>query len=156
MTREHREVAADWLIVIGAVALLCSLFLTWSHQFSSAFLAAWGAADVLRGVPHNPTAWQVYSSMDVVLACLAVGLAVVALLGSRAARACALVGCAVAIAFTVHALAHPPTNGASIFNPALSVPNYAPNDPTSGPGEVVALAALGVAAAGLVLSFTAD
>ena len=65
--REQREVIADWLIVAGAVALFASLFLTWSHQFSPAFLAAWGTSDALRGVPHDPTAWQVYASADVLL-----------------------------------------------------------------------------------------
>jgi hypothetical protein len=156
VAREQREAAADWLIVVGATTLFASLFLTWSHQFSAAFLAAWGSADALRAVPRDPTAWQVYSSVDVVLAALAVGLVVVAMLGNRAARICAALGCAIAIAFTVHALAHPPTNGANIFNPALSVPSYAPNDPSSGPGEIVALAGLAIGLAGLALSFTAD
>jgi len=156
VTRQQREAIADWLIVVGAAALLVSLFLTWSHQFSPAFLAAWGSADALRGVPHDPTAWQVYSSTDVVLAVLAVAMVVVALVGNRAARFCAVLGCAIAAGFTVHALSHPPTNGANIFNPALSVPAYAPNDPSSGPGEIVALAGLALGLAGLGLSFTAD
>ena len=156
MRRERREAVADWLIVIGAAVLFGSLFLTWSHQFSSAFLAAWGASDALRGVPHNPTAWQVYSSVDVVLAVLALALVLAALLGNRAARLCAAAGCVIAVVFAAHALAHPPTNGANIFNPALSVPTYASNDPAPGPGEVVALAGLGVSLGGLALSFTAD
>jgi len=156
MNRERREAAADWLIVIGAAGLFASLFLTWSHQFSAAFLAAWGSSEALRGVPHDPTAWQVYSSADVLFAALAVGMVVVALIGNRAARLCAIVACAIGIAFALHALASPPTNGANIFNPALNVPTYAPSDPSSGPGEVVALAALAVGLGGLALSFTAD
>ncbi len=136
MTRARRETVADWLIVIGAAALLGSLFLTWSHQFSPAFLAAWGTSEQLRNVPHDPTAWQVYSIADVVLAVFAVGLVAVALRGNRAARLCAIAGCGLAVAFIVHALAHAPTNGANIFNPSLSVPDYAPNSPTSGVGEI--------------------
>jgi hypothetical protein len=156
MTRGQREAIADWLIVIGAAALFASLFLTWSHQFSAAFLAEWGSSEQLAGVPHNPTAWQVYSAADVVLAAFAVGLVAVALAGSRTVRAWAVVAALVAGAFVIHALGHPPTNGANIFNPALSVPNYAPNSPSAGVGEVVALAGLAVAVAGLGLSFTAD
>lgn len=156
MTREQRETVADWLIVGGAVGLFASLFLTWSHQFSAAFLAVWGSSEQLQGVPHNPTAWQVYSAADVVLAALAVVLVIVALAGSRFVRAWTGVAVLVAGAFVIHALGHPPTNGANIFNPALSVPNYASNSPSSGVGEVVALIGLGAALAGLALSFTAD
>ena len=156
MTRQRREVLADCVIVIGAAALLGSLFLTWSHQFSPAFLAVWGSSDQLRGVPHDPTAWQVYSAADVTLAALAGALVAVALRGNRAARACAALASLIAGAFIVHALGHAPTNGANIVDPALSVPNYAPNSPTAGVGEVVALGAIGLALAGLALSFTAD
>ena len=63
MSRERRETVADWLMVLGGVGLLGSLFLTWSHQFSPAFLAKWGAADQLRGVPHDPTA-QIRAYVD--------------------------------------------------------------------------------------------
>ncbi len=156
MRREHREAIADWLIVLGAAALLVSLFLTWSHQFSAGFLSVWGSSTQLQGVPHDPTAWQVYSTADVLLVLLAVALIVVALIGTRAARVLALLGCGVAAAFALHAMSTPPTNGANIFDPALSVPDYYPNTPTPGAGETVALAALGVAAAGLLISFTAD
>ncbi len=142
--------------MIGAGVLFGSLFLTWSHQFSPAFLAAWGASEQLRGVPHDPTAWQVYSTADVVLAALAVCLVVVALAGNRAARLVAIAGCGIAVAFILHALGQAPTNGANIFNPALNVPTYAPNSPTSGVGEIVALVGLGVGLCGLVVSFTAD
>ncbi len=154
MNKEQREVLADWLIVFGAVGLFVSLFLAWSHQFSRAFLAEWGSSAQLQGVPHDPTAWQVYSAADVVLALLALLLAVVALIGTRPARIVAAFAAALGLAFTIHALSVPPTNGANIFNPARH--GYVPNSPAAGAGEVVALAALGVALAGLVVSFTAD
>lgn len=156
MSKESREVVADWLIMIGAVVLFVSLFLPWSHQFSSAFLSQFGASALLQGVPHDPTAWQVYSVVDVLLALLAGGLVVVALLGGRSARLTVVVAVAVALAFTIHAVGHPPTNGANIFDPALSVPDYVSSSPTAGAGETVAIVALGIAIAGLALSFTAD
>lgn len=154
MSKENREVLSDWIIVLGAAILLGSLFLTWSHQFSAAFLAEFGPA--INGVPHDPTAWQVYSAADVVLALLAVGLLCAGLFGSRGTRFVAGVGAAVALAFVLHALAVPPTNGANIFNPALSVPDYAPAGSTAGPGETVALVGLLLAIFGLGVSFTAD
>lgn len=156
MNREHREVLADWLIVIGALGLFGSLFLTWSHQFSPAFLAKLGASDQLRGVPRDPTAWQLYSAVDVVLAVLAGGLLVVALVGSRPLRLGALVCAGIGLAFTLHALSVPPTNGANIFDPSLSGPTSVPNSPGAGIGETVATAALTAAITGLALSFTAD
>jgi hypothetical protein len=148
--------AADWMIVLGGLALLASLFLTWSHQFSQAFLDAFGTADQLTGVPRNATAWQVYSSMDVVLALLAVGLLGAALAGNRTVRLVALAAAVVGLVFVLHAMGTPPTNGANIFNPALSVPSFAPTGATAGAGETVAVVGLGVAIAGLGLGFTAD
>ena len=142
--------------MIGAVALLFSEFLTWSHQFSPAFVAQWGSSFQLQGVPHNPTAWQVYSVADVLLALLAVALILIALVGGRSVRIGALVAVAIALAFTLHALSAPPTNGANIFDPSLTVPRYAPNSPASGAGETVALAALIVSMVGLALTFTTE
>jgi hypothetical protein len=147
---------ADWLIVLGALGLLVSLFLTWSHQFSAPFLAQWGTSDQLRGVPHDPTAWQVYSVADVILALVAAALLAVALAGGRVARLGAALAAAIALGFTLHALSTPPTNGANIFDPSLSVPKYVSSSPSAGFGETVAIAALIVAIMGLVLSFTAD
>ncbi len=144
------------MIVLGAVALFGSLFLAWSHQFSAAFLAEFGTSVLLNGVPHDPTAWQVYSTADVLLALLAGGMVAVALVGSRSVRIVALVAAAIALAFAVHALAAPPTNGANIFNPALSVPQYASPGSTAGGGETVAIIGLLLAIAGLGVSFTAD
>jgi hypothetical protein len=154
--KDRREDVADWVIVAGSVALFVSLFLTWSHQFSAAFLNEFGDSAVLQGVPRDPNAWQVYSAMDVLLALLAAGLLTVALVGNRLARLCAVVGVAIALAFTVHALADPPTKGASIYDANRQVPAYVPDSARAGPGETVALVGLGLAVVGLVLSFTAE
>jgi hypothetical protein len=144
------------MIVVGALLLFLSLFLTWSHQFSPAFLRQWGSSDQLRGVPHDPTAWQVYAAADVILALLAGALVAVALRGGRSVRIVALVAAAVALAFVLHALSVPPTNGANIFDPSLSVPNYTSSGAVAGPGETVAIVGLGLALVGLVVSFTAE
>jgi hypothetical protein len=154
MSKVNREVLSDWMIVLGAAILFGSLFLTWSHQFSAPFLDEFGAA--INGVPRDPTAWQVYSAADIVLALLAVGLLGSALFGSRGMRVAVAVGAGVAVAFVIHAVAVPPTDGANIFNPSLSVPDYAPPGSSAGPGETVALIGLLVALFGLAVSFTAD
>jgi len=157
VSKETRETLSDWFVVAGALMLFGSLFLTWSHQLSRSFLALFGAYGPLRGVPRDPTAWQVYSAADVCLAVLAAGLFGVALIGSRTARLVALFASALGLAFVLHALDSPPTNGAAnIFNPANSVPNYLPLSPGAGLGETVALIALGLAMAGLALSLTID
>jgi hypothetical protein len=156
VSTERREVIADWLILAGAIALLVSLFLAWSHQFSPAFFARWGGSDQLRGVPRDPTAWQVFSAIDVILALLAAALVAVALVGSRGARFAALVAAFGGLGIALHALGSPPTNGANIFDPSLRVPDYFPNSPTAAAGETVAIAGLLAAIAGLALSFTAD
>jgi hypothetical protein len=156
LSQENRESLADWLIVTGAVALFGSLFLTWSHQFSPAFLSTFGSSALLSGVPRDPSAWQVYSTADVVLALLAAGLVATALLGTRTWRAVTGAAALIALAFTLHALAAPPTNGANVFNPSLSVPDYASPGATAGIGETIAIVGLGVALVGLLLSFTAD
>ncbi len=150
--RGLRSVAvADWMILAGALVLAGSLFLPWSHQFSPTLLAHYGTSSLLRGVPRDPTAWQVYSIVDALLATLAAALALSAAAGGRTARlltgGCVLV----ALAFTVHALDVPPTNGADIVDPADAV-RYLPNAPRSGPGELLALAGLVGAAAGLAAS----
>ena len=155
-SRENRESISDWLIVLGALGLFGSLFMTWSHQFSAPFLAEFGSSALLSGVPRDPTAWQVYSIADVLLALLSLGLFLAALAGSRAARMLALAAAGLALAFTVHAAAAAPTNGANIFREALSPPRYASPGATAGPGETVATVALVLAIAGLLVSFTAD
>jgi hypothetical protein len=156
VSKSTRESVADWLMVLGAAALFGSLFLAWSHQFSAAFLTQFAASDALRGVPRNPTAWQLYSVADGLLALLAAGVLAVALRGRRSGRLVVLLGLAIALAFTVDALSDPPTHGANLFDPSVSAPNYAPNAPTAGFGETVAIAGLGLAIAGLGLSFTVE
>ncbi len=143
---------ARLLALLGAALLLVSLFLTWSHQFSPAFLDRWGASGALRGVPHDPTGWEVYSVADVVLALLG-GVSVPAVWpGSRVGVAWAGVGAVVALAFVLHALAVPPTDGANIFDSSLSVPAYVPSSPAAGPGETVAIAGLGLSLLGVFLA----
>ena len=142
MRRDIRELTADWLMLLGAVALLVSLFLPWSHQ-------RFPRTAILAGVPLDPTAWQVYSVLDVGLAGLVAALAAVAAIGGRVRRLLVLGAAAVALAFAVHARASPPTNG-------LAVPGAVIQPPRPGDGETVAIAGLGVAIAGLALSFTAD
>jgi hypothetical protein len=153
--RQVREGIADWLIVFGALLLLLSLFLTWSHQFTNTFVQEVGA-DQLRGIPRDPTAWQVYSIADVLLALLAGALVVAALVAGRGARISALVAALVGLVFTIHAANVAPTNGVNIATPNAGVAHLVPGTATSGGGEVVAIVALGIAIAGLALSFTAD
>jgi hypothetical protein len=143
---------ADWAMMIAGLALLGSLFLPWSH-LSGGVLAQYGASAALQGVPRSPTAWQAYSAVDVMLALLAGGLLVAALRGGRAARLGLIAALVVAVAFTLHALSAPPTNGATLFDPGIG---YAPESPGAGPGETLALVALGLGLGGLALSFTAD
>ena len=150
MRRELREVIADWLLLFGAVALLVSLFLPWSHQFSAAFLAQWGPTGALRGLPRDPTAWQIYSVVDVGFAVLVAGLLLVALIGGRVRRLLVFAASLVALAFTVHAESVPPTKGALLFAAGVT------NAPRAAAGETVAIAALSAVIIALGLSFTAE
>lgn len=154
--KDRLEDVGDWLIVASSVLLLGSLFLTWSHQFSPAFLEEFGSSAVLQGIPRDPTAWQVYSAMDVLLALLAGALVAVALIGNRRARLGVLVAVAIALAFTLHALSDPPTNGPTIYDSAVRVPGYVSDSPRAGPGETVAIVALATAIVGLGLSLAAE
>jgi hypothetical protein len=154
VSKGKREAIADWLMLLGGPIVLGSLFLTWSHQFSPAFLGQYGGSAALQGIPHDPDAWQLYSAVDVLLALLAGGLITVALRGHRHARVALILPLAVALAFTVHALAVPPVNGANIFDAARGV--YVSSSPSAGPGEVVALVGLGLGLGGVLLSLTAD
>lgn len=157
MRAQRRKHTARRLIALGAAGLLASLFMTWSHQFSPALLARFGSSALLGGVPHDPTAWQVYSVADVLLALLALGLAALAArAGGRSARIGATLAAVLALAFAFHALSKPPTNGATAVDASRSVPSYFPDSPGAGDGETVAIVALGFAVAGLGLSFTAD
>jgi hypothetical protein len=156
VSKGKRETVADWLMVLAAPILFTSLFLGWSHQFSVTVKAQYSATAALQTAPRNPTAWQVYSSADVLLALLAAGLLIAALHGGRPARLVVAVGVGIGLAFTLHALAVPPTNGANLFDSTLSPPAYTANSPAAGPGETLALVALGLGLAGLLVSFTAD
>jgi hypothetical protein len=156
VSKGAREVISDWLMLLASPILLLSLFLVWSHQFSAAFRARYAHLTVLSGVPRDPTAWEVYSVADVLLAVLAAGLLIVALRGSRPGRVAVLLGLGVALAFVIHALAVPPTSGADLFDPSLHPPGYTPNHPRPGGGEVTALIALIMGTVGVLVSFTAD
>jgi hypothetical protein len=156
VSKGTREAVADWLMVLASPLLLLSLFLTWSHQFSASLLSSYGAAAVLQGIPRDPNAWQVYSAADVLLAMVAAGLLGVALRGGRTARLVVALCVAVALAFTLHALSVPPTNGANLFDPALTAADHTANSPTAGAGETAAVIALAAGFGGLLLSFTAD
>jgi hypothetical protein len=153
--REVREAVADWLIVAGAIGLLVSLFLTWSHQYSREFLTRVGAAQ-LQGIPRDPTAWQVYSIADIVLALLAAALIAAAAVAGRRARISALVAAALGLVFALHAMNVAPTNGANVADPNAGPGHFFSSSATSGAGEMVAIGALVVAIVGLALSFTAD
>lgn len=152
VTTDDRSVIADWLVLFSAVLLAISLFLTWS-SLSPAYVALADRLQTIGGVTRSPDAWQVYSAADVVLAVLAAGLLWVALAGPRRARMVTLVSCALALAFVIHALGTPPTNGApNAFRPGPDVRAYVAPAPTPGTGETVAIIALIGAIGGLSLS----
>ena len=156
MSKGLRETISDWLMAISGPLLLGSLFLTWSHQISAGVKARYSATAALAGVPADPTAWQVYSGADVLLAVVAGGLMAVALWGGRARRIALALALVVAVVFVVHALSVPPTNGVSLFDPTLTPPGYTANPVSSGTGEVLALIALGLGSVGVGLAFTVD
>jgi uncharacterized membrane protein len=143
-------------MVAAGLALLGSLFLPWSHQLSPALRTQYGATAALQGVSPDPTGWQVFSVVDVVLAVVAGCLLAAAMRGGRPARLVLMAAVAVAVAFTIHALSVPPTNGALVFDSGRNPPAYTPNGATTGPGETLALVALGLGLGGLALSFTVD
>lgn len=156
MSKGLRETISDWLMAIAGPLLAGSLFLTWSHQLSASLRAQYGASAALQGVPADPNAWQVYSAADVLLVLVAAGLIVVALVGGRGRRVVLALGLAVALAFVIHALSVPPTNGVTLFDPTLAPPGYSANAVSSGAGEVLALVALVLGSVGVALGFTVD
>jgi hypothetical protein len=156
VTKDDRSVIADWLVLFSAVMLGISLFLAWS-RLSPAYIARANKLQALQTIPHSPTAWQVYSTADVLLLLLTVALLGVALAGPRRARICTLMACVLAFAFTIHAEASPPTNGAATdFRPSLAGSSYVAPAPTPGAGETAAIIALVAAIGGLTLSLTTD
>jgi hypothetical protein len=154
VSKAVRETISDWLMAISGPLLLGSLFLTWSHQISTGLRTRYAASAVLAGVPADPTAWQVYSGADVLLALVAAGLLAVALWGGRARRIALSLGLIVAVIFVIHAMSVPPTNGALLYDPTLTPPGYSANAVSSGTGEVLALVALGLGGFGVGLAFT--
>ena len=154
MSKPLRETVADWLMTAGALLLAISLFLAWSHQFSPAFVHRYGSSSILQGIPRDPDAWQVYSAADVLLALVAGGLMALALFGGRARRLAMTMALVVALAFTIHALGTPPTNGAVVFDPATSA--YVTSGARSGTGETVALVALLLGLGGVAMSYSVD
>jgi len=150
------QLGADWLMLIGAVGLFASLFLTWSHQLPPRRALTLAGSPLISGVPANATAWQVYSAADVLLAVLAAALVALALRGrARWSRVAALVGVGVALAFALHADSVAPTSGVLAIDPN-NPPAYLPHAATPGPGETLAIVSLALAAAGLVLSVGLD
>ncbi|MEA2196044.1 MAG: hypothetical protein QOJ25_95 [Solirubrobacteraceae bacterium] len=152
VTSDDRSVIADWLVLFSALLLGISLFLTWS-SLSPAYVGIADRLQTLQGVARNPDAWQVYSAADVLLAALALALLWVALAGPRPARIVALASCALALAFVIHAVGTPPTNGApNAFRPGVDVRAFVAPSPSPGAGETAAIIALIGAVGGLSLS----
>lgn len=155
MTRRRLELAADWLLIACAVGLVASEFLTWSHQYPRAALTVPGFAVALRGVPRDATAWQVYSGADVLIAMLAPALFACALLERPRVRLVMLVLVGGALAFALHALAVPPTNGVDIAIPLAGHSRSLRVLAGAGAGETVAIGVLGVALAALAAALVA-
>ncbi len=154
MSRERRETVADWLMVLGAVGLLGSLFLTWSHQFSPAFLASGAPRTNSRASRTTRPRGRCTRRRTWCWRCWPPALVAVALVGNRAARITAgLAAIGRSRSRCTRSAARRRTAPTSSIRRRRRT---CPSDPKSGAGEIVALAALGVALAGLALSFTAD
>jgi len=139
-------------MVVGGAALLAALFLTWSHQFPPSLRSVPALSIALKGVPSSATAWQVYSIADVLLAVLAAALVVVALAGHRGARIAVGLAAAVGLAFALHAMSVPPTDGLDVVNPAVPGRSYVGRAYASaGVGETVAVAGLAIGLVGALL-----
>jgi hypothetical protein len=156
VTKDDRSVIADWLVLFSALVLLLSLFLTWS-SLSPAYVALADRLRTLQTIPRDPTAWQVYSVADILLALLAAVLLGVALKASKRARICTLVATVLALAFVIHAEGSPPTSGAPTdFRPGVGGPSYVAPSPSPGGGETAARSALLAAIGGITLSLTTE
>ena len=128
VSREQRELIADWLVIVGAVGR-CSRRCSWRGATSSRG-PSWpsGAprpsSEAFRTTrPHGrctrrPTcSWRCWRRRWSRSRCAA----------GRRVRLVALLAAAVALAFTIHALSVPPTNGADDLRPA---PTCAPIRPS--------------------------
>jgi hypothetical protein len=156
VSKDDRGVIADWVVLLSGVLLFASLFLAWS-RLSPAYVAVADRLQTLQGVPPDPTAWQVYSAADVVLAVLAASLAVIALVGNKRGQIGAMVAALLALAFAIHAVGAAPTNGApDALRASADVTQYVAPAPDPGAGETLAIIALVSAIAGLGVSLVSD
>ncbi len=134
------------------VVLFASLFLTWSHQLPKSVLSVAGQLARAPGRARDPTAGRSTRVADVLLALLAAALVSVALVGrSPAARLVVLAAGAIALAFVVHALGTPPTNGVLVLNPVADLAAVPAPGRDGGGGETVALVALALAIVGTLV-----
>jgi hypothetical protein len=145
--------ASAWvarLTLLGAGLLLLSLFLTWSHQLTRTELARFSGA-ALYGVASHPDAFQVYASADIVLVCLALGIAAAGLWGQRPVRAVGAAAAGLGLAFVIRAAVSAPTNGLLLAQGGGAHARYVADPATAGIGETVAIVGLACGAAGLLL-----
>ncbi|WP_249009522.1 hypothetical protein [Conexibacter sp. DBS9H8] len=142
------------LSVAGAGLLALSLLLTWSHQLPPIERARF-PGPALFGIPAAPNAFQVYASVGELFAVLSVGITAAGLRGRPGAVAVALTGTLIALAFTVRAILHAPTNGLLLALGRGGGAHYVSDPATPGSGETVALCGLVLAVAGLALIGTA-
>ena len=135
VSEQSRERLADWLSSSGGRAARRPCF---CRGATSSHRPSWPSGAVLGPV------WLGVTPPDRMAAVLGrrrdAGAARARVDRSRAGRQpgqpesapCSAV--AVALAFTLHALSRPPTNGANIFDPSLNVPSYASTaPPAQGP-----------------------
>jgi hypothetical protein len=151
VSKASEDAVGRGLVALGAAALLGSLFLTWSHQLPPGLVAAAGPG-AFAGVPRDPTAWQVYSAADVLLALLAGALAAASVRGGRRARRWVAAASVIALAFVVHAVAVPPTNGALAAAPGRPGAGYVPDHAGAGIGETLAVLGLTLTLSGVTLT----
>lgn len=142
-------------MVAAASGLFASLFLTWSHQYPASLLEIPGMRAALAGVPRDADAWQVYSAADVLLATLSVALVIATVAGLGRGRWLVFAASLIALAFVMHALSVPPTDGVDVTIPGRVGVRFARSLARDGPGETMAAAALALAVAGSAASLGA-
>ena len=151
-TRSPTSAWVARLTLLGAGLLVASLFLTWSHQLTRAELTRFSGA-ALYGVASHPDAFQVYASADIVLVCLALGIAAAGLWGQRPIRAIAVAAGGLGLAFVIRAAISAPTNGVLLAQGSGEHARYVADPATAGVGETVAIVGLACGLAGLLLGF---